>query len=99
MMNERIKELSIKAGFPEWSNHAIEFELEKFAELIVEECYRVVVSNPHIGTSLAGANMKKHFGMDNNIAAAERIHSDKGYSLGTPEAQEAFDSKRGYNYD
>ena len=41
-MNERIKELSIKAGFPEWSNHAIEFELEKFAELIVKECVGVV---------------------------------------------------------
>jgi len=37
-MNDRIKELSIKAGFPEWSNHAIEFELEKFAELIVWDC-------------------------------------------------------------
>ena len=37
-MNERIKELSIKAGFPEWSNHAIEFELEKFAELIAWDC-------------------------------------------------------------
>ena len=37
-MKERIKELSIKAGFPEWSNHAIEFELEQFAELIVQEC-------------------------------------------------------------
>ncbi len=36
-MNERIKELSIEAGFPEWSNHAIEFELEQFAELIVQE--------------------------------------------------------------
>jgi hypothetical protein len=41
-MNERIKELSIKAGFPEWSNHAIEFELEKFAELIVRECVGIV---------------------------------------------------------
>jgi hypothetical protein len=37
-MNERIKELSIQAGFPEWSNHAIEFELEQFAELIVRDC-------------------------------------------------------------
>ena len=37
-MNERIKELMIKAGFPEWSNHAIEFELEKFAELIAWDC-------------------------------------------------------------
>jgi hypothetical protein len=37
-MNERIKQLSIEAGFPEWSNHAIEFELEQFAELIVRDC-------------------------------------------------------------
>ena len=36
-MNERIKQLSIQAGFPEWSNHAIEFELEQFAELIIRE--------------------------------------------------------------
>jgi hypothetical protein len=71
-------------------------DFKLITELIVEECYRVVVSNPHNGTSLAGANMMKHFGMDNNIAAAEQIHSDKGYSLGTPEAQKAFDSKRGY---
>jgi hypothetical protein len=41
-MNQRIKELSIKAGFPEWSNHAIEFELEKFAELIIRDCVGVV---------------------------------------------------------
>ena len=40
-MNERIKELAIKAGFPEWSNHAIEFELEQFAELIVNECLNI----------------------------------------------------------
>ena len=74
------------------------FDPALFADLVVLECYHVVVSNPHIGTSLAGANMKKHFELDNigNIAAAERLHSDKGYSIGTPEAQEAFDSKRGY---
>ena len=41
-MNERIKQLAIKAGFPEWSNHAIEFELEQFAELIVRDCMDVV---------------------------------------------------------
>ena len=98
-MNERIRQLALQAGQGELFHIPPEF-VEKFSELIVEECYHVVVSNPNIGTSLAGANMKKHFGMDNNnIAAAERLHSDKGYSLGTPEAQEAFDSKRGYNYD
>jgi hypothetical protein len=31
-----------------------------------------------------------------NIEAAESLHSDKGYSLGTPEALEEFESKRGY---
>jgi hypothetical protein len=40
-MNERIKQLSIKAGFPEWSNHAIEFELEQFADSIVWECMKI----------------------------------------------------------
>ena len=29
-----------------------------------------------------------------NIKAAEEIHSDKGYELGTKEEQEAFDRKR-----
>ncbi len=33
-MNKRIKQLANEAGFPEWSNHAIEFELEQFAKLI-----------------------------------------------------------------
>ena len=41
-MNQRIKELSIQAGFPEWSNHAIEFELEQFAELLIKECISIV---------------------------------------------------------
>ena len=46
-MNERIKEISVKAGFPEWSNHAIEFELSEFAELIVRECINIVKPTQH----------------------------------------------------
>ena len=102
-MNEKIKVLAEQAGFIDrGTNHTayMSFDHEKFSELIVKECYHVVVSNPHIGTSLAGANMIKHFEIKHfeldNIEAAESIHSDKGYSLGTPEAQEAFESKRGY---
>ena len=79
-MNERIKELSIKAGFPEWSNHAIEFELEKFAELIVNECidkittYDLVPGHSakwediyDIHTRLLqdlGEELKEHFGVE-----------------------------------
>ena len=36
-MDERIKALAKQAGFPEWSEKTIGFELEKFAELIVTE--------------------------------------------------------------
>jgi hypothetical protein len=36
-MNDRLKELTVKAGFPDWSNHAIEFELDQFAELMTAE--------------------------------------------------------------
>ena len=104
-MNERIKELAKLAQLrAEWMTpQGLEWFdnfKEQFAELIVKECYHVVVSNPHIGTSLAGANMIKHFEIKHfeldNIEAAESLHSDKGYSLGTPEAQEAFERKRGY---
>ena len=74
-MNERIKELSIRAGFPEWSNHAIEFELEQFAELIVKECIEQcskalvehtgqpsVTHNYAVG--LCQDNIKEHFGVE-----------------------------------
>jgi hypothetical protein len=44
MMNERIKETMLKAGFPEWSNQTIGFELEKFAELIVKECIEKITT-------------------------------------------------------
>ena len=43
-MNERIKELSKQAGFPEWSNKTIGFELEQFAELIVKECIEKITN-------------------------------------------------------
>jgi len=36
-MNDRLKELTVKAGFPDWSNHAIEFELNQFAGLMTAE--------------------------------------------------------------
>lgn len=64
-MNERIKELSIQAGFPEWSNHAIEFELEQFAELIVTECAELFDRNEQseLGYRI-GDRIYKHFGVE-----------------------------------
>lgn len=65
-MNERIKELSIKAGFPEWSNHAIEFELEQFAELIIKDCH--VALSPALRDMISRGQayemIKQHFGVE-----------------------------------
>ena len=48
-------------GTPDsWDTEAI----NKFATSIVHEAYNVVTRNPRIGTSLAGLNMKKHFGVE-----------------------------------
>ena len=69
-MNERIKELSIKAGFPEWSNHAIEFELEQFAELIIRECAEFVRKQNYESIrneepyNVASTDILKHFGVE-----------------------------------
>jgi hypothetical protein len=80
VMNERIKELAEKAGFPEWSNQTIGFELEKFAELIVKECIEKITTYNLIPGHSAkwediydihcrllqdlGEELKEHFGVE-----------------------------------
>jgi hypothetical protein len=98
-MNERIEKLWSQAGGHydrgcqhTWPQYTID-DPEKFAELIVKECALIAGLMEHEGRKNIGAQILSNFEI------AESYHSDKGYSLGTPEAQEAFDSKRGYNYD
>jgi len=107
-MNERIKELAeqatndVKDEFGHWINS--EFNKEKFAELIVRECIDIagkedfdVMMKEGYPCSQTAKKIKQHFGVaQSNIEIAESYHSDKGYSLGTPEAQESFERKRGY---
>jgi hypothetical protein len=79
-MNEHIKEIMLKAGFPEWSNQTIGFELEKFAELIVKECIEKIQTYNLIPGHSAkwediydihcrllqdlGEELKEHFGVE-----------------------------------
>jgi hypothetical protein len=71
-MNERIKQLAIKAGLSEMpSNYpdmadlykGADFELEKFAELIVRECCDIFVELRTRPADLAALDVKKHFGI------------------------------------
>ena len=41
-MNERIRELAHEAGLPTYNPEGIPTKLEKFAELIVGECYETI---------------------------------------------------------
>ena len=60
-MNERIKELAEQAGFPEWSQKTIGFELEKFAELIVRECAEVAADRDALDIY---EEIREHFGVE-----------------------------------
>ena len=61
VMNERIKELAEQAGFPEWSEKTIGFELEKFAELIVKECANFLKDT--LDDDFAADQLEEHFGV------------------------------------
>jgi hypothetical protein len=100
-MNTRIKQLADEArdwGYAEHSGHTAQLLFEqKFAELIVKECALIAGLMEYEGRKGIGAQILDRFEIPvSSIEAAESFHSDKGYSLGTPEAQEAFERKRGY---
>ena len=64
-MNERIQELAEQAGFEnghqDRNGNSLSGELEKFAELIVEECASKVTRNEAL-------NIFEHFGVDGCIS-------------------------------
>ena len=59
-MNERIRELAIQA---DWDDEFREdFDIKKFAELIVRECTNIVLHYTDVDEGVAVA--KKHFGVE-----------------------------------
>jgi hypothetical protein len=71
-MNKKIKKLAIKAGLSEMPSKypdmadlykGADFELEKFAELIVRECCNIFVELRTRPADLAALDVKKHFGI------------------------------------
>jgi hypothetical protein len=70
-MNERIKELAEQAGYSnDFLAIGLPNNMEKFAELIVKECARVVLEDPektgirmYFDEKIAAYVIKKHFGV------------------------------------
>ena len=64
-MNKRIKELAAKSNFGHMENGEVVYDhrLEKFAELIVQECAEWVNDNVGLIDEEARADLLKHFGI------------------------------------
>ena len=69
-MNERIKEFAKQTGYiwhASGDPKVYEFtpeKLEKFAELIVQECAEVAGCNGHVSGFALGDLIKEHFGVE-----------------------------------
>ena len=72
-MNERIKELALQAGFEnghqDRNGNSLSYELEKFAQLIINECldqcyYRGMNDELYTGQLRAALYIEQHFGVE-----------------------------------
>jgi hypothetical protein len=64
-MNERIRELALQADLMRYPSDSINLRIEKFAELIVEECANVADENYiHRGSRTCGLAIRLHFGVE-----------------------------------
>ena len=86
-MNKRIRELAHEAGLPTYNPEGIPTKLEKFAELIVQECIgccEQVISDPvpeSVDTWLNGGEqciqeIKQHFGLGMSVADKKQLIKD-----------------------
>jgi hypothetical protein len=65
-MNDRIQQLAEQAGFIDrGTNHTayMNFDHEKFAELIVRECIGIADEYDGVGSTIVG-RIEKHFGVE-----------------------------------
>jgi hypothetical protein len=62
-MNERIKQLA-KQSLPEFYLTNCPSALEKFAELIVRECAKIVNENDCEGSTVGDGMLFEHFGVE-----------------------------------
>ena len=65
-MNERIRELAHEAGLPTYNPDGIPTKLEKFAELLIQDCARVMdeLNEAYGVPSTAGEFIKRYYEID-----------------------------------
>jgi hypothetical protein len=63
-MNERINELLKQSRTEYWTQYTPSYDYEKFAELIVRECARIVNENDCEGSIVGDGMLFEHFGVE-----------------------------------
>ena len=63
-MNEQIRELAKQAGIFYYRKGKLQVDMEKFAELIVGECYLWAKENGGLGCEEDFEALKEHFGVE-----------------------------------
>lgn len=64
-MNQRIRELAHEVGLPTYNPKGIPTKLEKFAELIVQECCQMMLDlEIKYPANLTVQEIKQHFGVE-----------------------------------
>ncbi len=63
-MNERIKELVEKSYIYDRQNDSSFFNKELFAQLIVQECCKIMGDHPDRPAGVIKRNVKEHFGVE-----------------------------------
>lgn len=65
-MNERIREIAHEVGLPTYNPSGIPTKLEKFAELIVQECTKIVADavDHREPASTYTTKIREHFGIE-----------------------------------
>ena len=61
-MNERIRELALQVDLMKYPSDGINIQIEKFAELIVQEC--ILISRTSTDGFSAGRRMAERFGVE-----------------------------------
>ena len=101
-MNERIKELAKHANLKldELSDDTF-IPLEKFAELIVQECLNICEEMGDNGKDghYCADKIAKTFYYKNVLAGAEVVDDFGGYEESTLEKQQEFANKRNFKYE
>jgi hypothetical protein len=66
-MNRQLRELAEQAGYPDYMTYGQDLVLERFADLIIQECVTIcneTTDRGYLNSVIAAKKIKQHFGVE-----------------------------------